>query len=242
MPNEDLPEWLNKTEASLVGVFTADDGGQFTAEIVEYDDERNEIVVDVINPSRSRETSLQGRQSIPVDRIVSFDPEARAAQPWPYSDPCRSTPLSLTRFGVMTTLFLCMTAGGFSLFLLWADRPYGMQGASAITYSLFEVFLTFAATRGGQRYLFTCPAVQPQIPRLILRHLVFLLALFILQTAVFAVRPVLPEWWNERDSKGGTPFQLAVLFLCISLGYAQVFSSRSLLKRAHREFSSEGSL
>jgi hypothetical protein len=232
MLNEELPEWLDKTEASLVGVFTTADGEQFTAEIVEFDEERSEIVVDVIHPS-----SFQGRQSIPVDRIVSFDPRDRTLQQWPYSDPCRSSPFSLARLSLMTTLFFSMTVGGFSLFLLWADTPYGLQRASAITYSFAEVFLTFAATGRLRRYLFTCPAVVPQIPRLILRHLAFVVALFVLQTAMLAVRPSLPGWCTTRDSKGGTPFELAGLLLCIGLGFAQVFANRSLLDRTHRQFS-----
>ena len=237
MLDDELPEWLDKTEASLVGVFTTEEGEQFTAEIVEFDEECNEIVVDVIHPGRFDTGEFRGRQSIPVYRIESFDPQARKAQPWPYSDPCRSESFSLSRFSLMTMLLLSMTVGGFCLFLLWADKPYGAQRASAITYTLFEAFATFAPVKGGQRYLFTCPAVQPEIPQLLLRHLGFVVGLFVLQTAILAARPSLPEWWNSRDSKGGTPFELAVLLLCIGLGYVQVYASRSLLARAHRDFS-----
>ncbi|WP_263373116.1 hypothetical protein [Granulicella aggregans] len=237
MLNEELPEWLDETEFGMVGIFTTAEGEKFAAEIVQFDDELNEIVVDVIQPSQSQASVLLGHQSIPVDRIVSFDPQARTTQPWPYSDPCRSAPFSLARFGLMTVLSLGMTAGGFSLFLLWANMPYGIQRASAVTYTLAEVFLTFAATGRLRRYLFTCPAVRPQIPNLILRHFAFVLTLLVLQTALLAARSSLPGWWVARDSKGGTPFEVALLLLCISIGYAQVFANRSLLERAHRDFS-----
>ena len=142
----------------------------------------------------------------------------------------------------MTTLFLCMIVGSLPLFILLMDRPYGLQAASAISYTISVVFLTFArtGTRSGKDlppYMFTCPAVQPQLSRLIRRHLGFLVVLFALQTATLATRPNLPDWWKIKDRKGGTPFEITLLFLCIGLGGAQVFTNRSLLNRAHRDFS-----
>jgi hypothetical protein len=142
----------------------------------------------------------------------------------------------------MTTLFLCLILGSLPLFFLLMNKPYGLQQASMIVYTIFAVFFTFARTgsRGGPDlppYLFTCPAVQPQIPRLLWRHLGFLVALFAVETAMLAARTNLPEWWNMKDKKGATPFDLVLLLLCFGLGYAQVFTNRSLLDRAHREFS-----
>ena len=70
----------------------------------------------------------------------------------------------------MTTLLLCMTFGSALFFILLMDRPYGLQAASAIAYTISVVFLTF----GGKNvppYMFTCPAVRAQLPRLIRRHL-----------------------------------------------------------------------
>ena len=99
-------------------------------------------------------------------------------------------------------------------------------------------------TRGGKDlppYMFTCPAVQPQFSRLLRRHLGFLVGLFALQTLALAQRPHLPDWWNIESGHGrgrGTPFDIVLLFLCIGLGYTQVFTNRSLLDRAHREFNS----
>jgi len=142
----------------------------------------------------------------------------------------------------MATLLLCMTVGSLLLFILLMDRPYGLQAASAISYTISVVFLTFArtGTRGGKDlppYMFTCPAVRPQLSHLVRRHLGFLVVLFALQTAALAARPNLPDWWKIKDSKGGTWFEIALLFLCIGLGYAQVFTNRSLLDRTHRDFS-----
>jgi len=135
----------------------------------------------------------------------------------------------------MTALFLSLTVGGFALFLLLAKEPGGLQKASIIVYTIFVVFFTFAATRALPPYLFTCPAVQTQLPRLLWRHLFFLVGLFTLQTAALALRPNLPGWWNARDTKGRTPFEACLWFLCFGLGFAQVFMNRSLLDRAHHE-------
>jgi hypothetical protein len=238
MPDAELPQWLDKTGVRTIGVLTLDDGKEMTAEVVEFDEERRELVVEVISPNHPHPNGGRGRHAIPVDRIVSFEPKSRAAQPWPYSDLChQGTSFSLPRFVLMSTMFLCLILGSLPLFFLLMKRPYGLQEASAIVYTIFEVFFTFAATRSWRPYMFTCQAVQPQIPRLLWRHLGFLVALFALQTAALAAHPNLPEWWNVEDRKGSTPFELALLFLCVGLGFAQVFTNRSLLDRAHREFS-----
>jgi hypothetical protein len=141
----------------------------------------------------------------------------------------------------MTPIFLCLVVGSLPLFLLLSERAYGLQEASIITYTLFELFFTFARTgsRGGPDlppYKFTCPAVEQKVPRLLWRHFGFLVALFALQTSMLTVRPHLPDWWNMQDRKGSTPFDLALLLLCFGLGWVQVLSNRSLLDRAHREF------
>jgi hypothetical protein len=47
----------------------------------------------------------------------------------------------------------------------------------------------------------------------------------------------LPPWWNIEDRKGATPFDLAMALLCFGLAWLQVLTNRSLLERAHREFS-----
>jgi hypothetical protein len=242
MRDSEYPKWLDAVEAGAVGLLTLDDGKRMTAEVVEFDEERDELVVNVISPNHHNSKSDQDRRSIPLGSIVSYEPQLRVAQSWPYSDPCRGRSFSRARFALMTTLFLSWILGSVPLFLLLIKKPYGLQVASMIVYTLYEVFFTFArsGTRSGRDlppYLFTCPAVEPQIPRLLWRHLGFLVALFAFQTAALAARPSLPEWWNTPDKKGSAPFELALLFLCLGLAFAQMKSNRCLLKRAHEEFS-----
>ncbi len=233
----DLPQWLDKVESGGTGVLTLDDGKQMTVGVVEFDDDRRELVVEVIPPNHSQSNGERGHRSISIDHVVSFEPQSPEARPWPYSDPCPCGPFSFARFALMSTMFLSWTFGSIPLFLLLIKKPYGLQEASAISYTLFVVWLTFAATRKWRRFKFTCPAVEPEIPRLLFRHLGFLVALFALQAAALAVRPHLPDWWNIEDAKGETPFVPAFMFLCMGLAFAQVLTNRSLLERAHREFS-----
>lgn len=212
MPSAEIPQWLDETEISTVGILTLENGEHLTVEIIEYVEEDREVIVEVISPSRRHADSQQERQSIAIDRVLSFKPQARAVQPWPHSDPCRSASFSFARFIVMTMLLLSMTAGSLTLFILLANKPYGIQEASVVEYTLFEIFLTFAATRSLRRYLFTCPAVRPQIPRLLWRHLGYVITLVIFQAVMLAARPNLSSWWNTPDKKGSTPFEIALFF------------------------------
>jgi len=243
MPDAELPQWLEKADAHTVAIIRLDDGECLTAEILDFNDERCELIVEVISSNRSH--SNKRSRAIPVSRVVSFEPRPRAQQPWPYSDPCRGAPFSFGRLVLMATLFLGGIIGSLPLFFLLMKRPYGFQAASVIVYTIFVVFFTFArtGTRGGKDlppYMFTCPAVRPQFSRLLRRHLGFLVALFALQTLALAIRSSLPDWWNDagHSLRGMPPFDIALMFLCLGLGYAQVFTNRSLLDRAHREFSS----
>jgi hypothetical protein len=236
MPDAELPQWMDKVSVRTVAVLTLDDGECLTAEILDFSDERGELIVDVISSNRSYSNSGQRGRAIPVSRVVSFEPRSRAEQPWPYSDPCRGASFSFARFVLLGMLFLCLTLGGLVLFILLMKRSYGLQETSAVVYTLFAVFFTFAATKGLRPYMFTCPAVKPQVPCLLWGHLGFLIALVALQTAGLAVRPHLPDWWNT--GRKGNPFEIVLMFLCLGLGYAQVFTNRSLLDRGHREFSS----
>lgn len=196
--------------------------------------------MDVVSSDRTHLNSSQRRRTIAIRRVVTFQPRPRGEQPWPYSDPCGDPSFSLERFVLMTTLFLCLTVGSLPLFFLLMKKPYGFQEASAVAYTIFVVFFTFArtGTRTGKDlppYMFTCPAVQPQLSHLLRRHFVFLVALFALQTLALAIGPNLPDWRNA--GRRGTPFEIALLFLCVGLGYTQVFTNRRRLERAHLQFS-----
>jgi hypothetical protein len=237
------PEWLDEAGPGTVGVLVLENGERVTVEVTELDAERDRLSVKVISPDNPTRGGRRRHRAIPLHRITSFKPEPNLMEKWPYSDPCRDISISHPRTDLLTIIFLFMTLGSSTLFLLLVKRPFGLQEASIITYTLFEVFFTFARTGGGisgpnvPPFKFTCPAVEPQIPRLLWRHLGFLIALLVLQTAMLAARPHLPYWWNIEDRKGGTPFDMAFLLLCFGLAWTQVRTNRALLNRAHKEFS-----
>lgn len=166
MLDADLPSWMDKADVGTVAVLTLDNGECLTVEVRDFDDESDELIVDVVFANRTHSNNSQRSRAIPTRRVVSFEPRPRAEQQWPYSDPCRGTSFSLARFILMATLFLCMTVGSLPLFFLLMNRPYGFQAASTIVYTIFALFFTFArtGTRGGKDlppYMFTCPAVRP---------------------------------------------------------------------------------
>jgi hypothetical protein len=172
MLDADLPSWMDKADVGTVAVLTLDDGECLTAEVLAFNDERDELIVDVVPANRTHPNNNQRSRAIPIRRVVSFEPRPRVEQQWPYSDPCRDRSFSFARFVLMATLFLCMTVGSLPLFFLLMKRPYGFQAASAIVYTIFAVFFTFArtGTRTGKDlppYMFTCPAVQPQFSRVV---------------------------------------------------------------------------
>ena len=237
MRDEVAPNWMDKTGFGVVGRFTLDDGEQVIAEIVDFNEEANEIIVQATPTVGSDKSVEQSTRGIAVDCVLAFDPEPRSLHAWPHSDPCRNRSFSGSRFALMTTLFLSSIVGSLALFItLMNDAPCRLQELSALSYTLSVVFATFAALREAPPYMFSCPAVRSQIPRLLRRHAGFLLALFLLQTVALTIRPSLPAWWSLRDLKGETPFELVLLFMCFGLGFIQIFTNRSLLKRAHSDF------
>ena len=242
MPDTEFPKWLDEVDVGTIAVLTLDDGECLTADILNLNDECDKLIIDVVSSNRPYTKNHKRSRAIPVSRVVSFEARPRTEQPWPYSDTCRGAPFSFARFMLLATLFLSWTVGSVPLFLLLIKRPYGIQEASAVVYTIFVVFFTFASTgtRTGKDippYMFTCPAVQIEISRLLWRHLFFLIALFALQTLALEVRPKLPDWWN--NDRKGTPFEVALLLLFFGLGCAQVFTNRRLLDHAHRAFSSK---
>ncbi len=238
------PEWLDKADAGALGVLSLANGERITAQIVGLNEEGDRLSIQVIPAAGFTRKGLRTRRShryIPLHRIASFEPRPDFMEQWPFSDPCRHQS-SGPRLLLMSAIFLCMTMGSPIAMAVLRDLLYRVQFVSLIAYTLFVLFFTFATTgsRGGGNvpgYKFTCPAVEPQIPRLLWRHLIFLVALFVLETAAQSIHPHLPGWWNIQDKKGSTPFEAVLLLLGIGLAITQILTNKSLLNRAHWEFS-----
>jgi hypothetical protein len=236
------PEWLENLEAGTVGVLTLEGGERVTAEVAGLNEDSDYLNVKVLSPGGLSRAGSLNDLSISLDQIVSLEVQPHLKEQWPFSDPCQDRSFSSSRFILMTAILLCMMGSSLIFFLFLKNKPYGIQEASIIFYTLGAAISTFASSsnRFGRDYppfKFTCPAVEPQIPRLLGRHLGFLVALLALQTALLAVRLRLPDWWNVENKKGDTPFDAAFILLCFGLLSVQVWTNRRLLDRAHREFS-----
>jgi hypothetical protein len=154
------------------------------------------------------------------------------------TDPCLAQPsFSPERFALFLPIFLTMTVGSGVLFVYLAERPFGIQIAAMVCYTSAIVLYTFSANRGLPRYLFGCPLVRAQFPRLVQRHIVFLPVLITILTAAFQLRPQLPASWliasGERNSM--PPFTIVLFILSALLAFVQILTNRSLLDRAHRD-------
>lgn len=127
--------------------------------------------------------------------------------------------------------------GSGVLFAVWADRPYGFQLASQIAYTAGAILYTFSRNQGGRRYLFGCPFVRPQLPRLAFRHIGFSAVLFVLQTGALQIRSRLsPSWFLASGWRDTTNFELTMGILCVALAFTEITTNRSLLNRAHPEY------
>jgi hypothetical protein len=156
-------------------------------------------------------------------------------------DACLAPPaFSPERFLFFTLIFLIMTIGSLALFLYLGDDPFGVQIAAIVCYTSAVVLYTFSANRGTPRYLFRCPIVQTQLPRIARRHLIFVAVVFVLLTGALHLRPYMPPSWliasGARNSM--PPFAAVLIVLSACLALAQTLTNRSLLNRAHTQHSS----
>ena len=146
-------------------------------------------------------------------------------------DPCITEPFSFLRFAV---LFLTMFSSAILLILL-EGRPYAIQLSSIVGYTAAVALYTFSRNRGGnQPFRLSCPVVRRQLSPLIKRHLVFLGAIFLVETTALKVRPRLPANWVTSTGTNPPPFFTALLSICGCLALVEIITNRSLLKRAHR--------
>jgi hypothetical protein len=170
------------------------------------------------------------------------DSTADARDPDATADACGDPPIASNngRSIILIVAFLTFMPGSLILYFWLGDRPGGIQFASMIGYTGATILYTFSANRGMQRYLFDCPYVRSQFRPLALRHLGFLAALVLLQTALLSLRPHLSPWWfvESIGSRDMPPVYLLIAIPCGALLYGEIMTNRSLLKRAHPDANS----
>jgi hypothetical protein len=150
------------------------------------------------------------------------------------SDPCLAPKtLSGRRFMAFILLFVVMIGGGFTLFFTLGSTPYGTQLASAVGYTAFVMIYGFSRNKNEIRpYLFTCPAVVNQYPRLLWRHVAFLAALILIETAVLRIK--LHHFGGWPDSNG-FDFFFALAAPSGAIAVLETLSIREVLQAAHQD-------
>lgn len=161
------PQWLDKADVGTVGLLVLEDGEQITAEVTGLNEQGDQLEVKVISPESVSLKGARHHRMIPFHSISSFQPQPHLMEQWPYSDPCRRKS-SRPRILLVSAIFLCMTVGSLPLFLTLISRPYGLQQASIISYTLVVVFLRLqrrAVSPAARMFPVTSSLVPPSSHR-----------------------------------------------------------------------------
>ena len=128
--------------------------------------------------------------------------------------------------------YLVGAFGGFCLFIVLGDRHFGIQIATAITYTYFAFWYVFFPTRGLlEKYSLRNNTVRHQIPSLLAIHIAFLIMIFLGQTILFAIKPHLSSYW-ATDRGAGTPYVWVMIGSSVVFFFTQVLISRRILSRS----------
>lgn len=133
--------------------------------------------------------------------------------------------------------YLVGAFGGLCIFIVFEERPFGVQIASVIMYTYFAFWFVFFPTRGLlEQYSLHDKTVQRRIPLLLAIHSAFLILMFVGETIWFSRKPHLPSYWFTEHGKRGQPlYVLAVMGSVTVIFFTQVLISRRILSRGLRE-------
>lgn len=137
--------------------------------------------------------------------------------------------------------YLVGAFGGLLLFIFLGNRPFGVQIATAITYTYFAFWFVFFPTRGMlKKYSLRNEKVKKQIPLLMAIHCAFLVLLLIGQIKWFAMKSYLPSYWfTEYGKNRDTLYELVIIGAPVLIFFAQVFISRAILSHSLDKSSDE---
>jgi hypothetical protein len=127
--------------------------------------------------------------------------------------------------------------GGLCIFIVFGERPFGIQIATAITYTYFAFWYVFFPTRGLlEKYSLRNKTVQRRVPLLLAIHCAFLISIFLGETIWFSMKPQLPSYWfTEHGKWGGALYVLVLIGSVTVVFFTQVLISRRILSRSLRE-------
>jgi hypothetical protein len=133
--------------------------------------------------------------------------------------------------------YLVGAFGGICIFIVLADRAFGIQIASAIMYTYFAFWYVFFPTRGLlEKYSLHDKRVQRRIPLLLAIHSAFLILIFVGETAWFSMKPQLPSYWFTEHGKPVGPLYVFVVIGSVTVFFfAEVLISRRILSQSLRD-------
>ncbi len=130
--------------------------------------------------------------------------------------------------GVATFVLMVI---GVVTFIALDDKPYGIQIATTIIYSLGIVYLVFFPTKLGIGFELNSTAVRRSAQRLLLWHLLVLGMLIVFLTVALEMSPHLPAWLNKEDTRHRTLFTQLLMVVFVVVGVAQASKFRTILRR-----------
>jgi hypothetical protein len=133
--------------------------------------------------------------------------------------------------------------GGLCIFIVFGERPFGMQVATTIIYTYFAFWYVFFPTRGLlEQYSLHDKTVQRRIPLLLAIHCAFLILIVLGETIWFSMKPHLPSYWFDEHGKRGGPLYVFVVIGSVTVIFlTEVLISRRILSRGLREGPNESS-
>jgi hypothetical protein len=137
--------------------------------------------------------------------------------------------------------YLVGAFGGICIFVVLADRAFGIQIASAIIYTYFAFWYVFFPTRGLlEKYSLRDKRVQRRIPLLLAIHSAFLTLIFVGETVWFSMKTQLPSYcFTEHGKPVGPLYVFVVIGSVTVIFFAEVLISRKILSRSLGEGSGE---
>jgi hypothetical protein len=148
-------------------------------------------------------------------------------------DPCRAgSTYSGSRAAAFVMLFIAMF--GFGGYAITSENLIAQLLAAVLGYTAAVMIYGFARNRGNNPpYLFTCPIVMSQYPRLLKRHAAFLAVLIAFLAIANRVIPH-PEGWIGSARASDTPYFLLAVLIGV-LAIIEVMTNRGVLEHAHNE-------
>lgn len=162
-----------------------------------------------------------------------FEPLDATQKETPVEDP-----VTLAEGLGVYALVLGLAFGSLFAFISLGDQPYGIQFATLISYSGAVFIWTFFRTRGVRtKHSLSARYVREELPRLLMIHCAFFIAIFSLETWALDVRSSMPSWWlTAQGRKGMPPFDFALMLLVMGTAISEVFILRRILGRAKKRF------